>query len=301
VPEEIEALRSYLSRNAQYFFSTWQSSLSAFIESKSQNNITKESISEQNNNVVSTFISDLSLDNVSIAQVHYMLEHWAPTLNCLSTEEKLAVWESCGKPTVLKNFAEGICNMDTYISEWKLDLDENKQIIINLYHSIVKLHELDILKDEFYSPSYIVERLKEFMDDIPVQTSLRKENYEGSGDNLSDFKKAYSAPSVIFTTSYVGNIKKTEVKDNIERSLSQQNSKKGFNPFNIFNNSEKSGRSAFTIVKKEFEKMVIKEDPEQTTNTTEYDMKDVEETTTTTITPEDQSSPKKISIKNLLS
>jgi len=48
--------------------------------------------------------------------------------------------------------------------------------------------------------------------------------------------------------------------------------------------------------------MVIKEDPEQTTNTTEYDMKDVEETTTTTtITPEDQSSPKKISIKNLLS
>jgi len=149
-----------------------------------------------------------------------------------------------------------------------------------------KLHENEVLIEEIFSPVYISQKLRE-TDDFNVGRNNQKLH-----DNLSDFKKAYSAPSVGSDGEFNDSIQYFERSQSQEQKVNLSVEVK-LNPFRLFTNSEKT-RSAFTIVKKEFEKMVIKEENEEEIK--ECKMKDIEEETNN----QDQKSQKRLDISNLL-
>jgi len=297
VPEDREILRNTLRRNAQTFFSSLRESMilvgsqkMKLVTSEWQNNHLLIS-EEQKNNTVSSFISDLSLDMLSSVHILLLIEHWAPKLNTLPREKKVAIWEACGKISMFDGFVEGFYNMEHYINNWGLNMEESKQEMSTLYKSIVKLHKLNILDDESFSPIYISDKLREIMNNKPP--SPTKLNYLEK-DNLSNNKRAFSAPSYNFNDTNNNNLNTNnntmeEPTDFLGRSFSQQSTIKIPNP--------KDKKFSFTLVNKEFEKMVIREEPEEqeVENTKECEMKDVEDTNY-----EDQKTTNKIDISNLI-
>jgi len=274
VPDDLEELRATLCRNAQTFFTSLRISL------KNETNISNQNY--DGNNVVSSLMKNIS---ISTSQQFRMLEHWSLSLNSLPKEKKLIIWETSGKHSSFQKFV-GEYNMEHYINEWRNDIETHKQIIGDIYNSILKLYEIEVLKQEIYSPVYISQKLRE-MDDF----SGGRNNQKLNNDNLSDFKKVYSAPIVNGSDEFNDSIQYVERSQSQEQKVNQSEVKQ--NPFRLFTNSENT-RSAFTIVKKEFEKMVIREENEEE-NIKEYEMVNIEEEETN-----NQKSSKKIDIANLL-
>jgi hypothetical protein len=254
VPDNPDELRAQLQRNAQDFFCTFRISLTSFIGSESNQN---QNVPFQQNNgddgpIMPKFLNPVLDSPVSPIQQLRMLEHWASVLNTLPREMKVHLMEA-SKFNGLENFVDGIFSIENYINEWSSNTEHYKVPINNFFTSLIRLYEMGVLRNELFNPIYITQKLRDFANDSPK----RNETSFGFGkDSLSDFKKAFSAPSLF---NHPPNIKRNEPKaiDNFNllgRSISHQS-----NVLNSPNRNNNNNNERYQQIKRDFENMEISE------------------------------------------